>query len=326
MVYLFWRYLTLKGDCSQIFMQQYLSLLQEILDKGEKRQDRTGVGTLSLFGVQRKFDLRQGFPLVTTKKVNYRNVVVELLWFLRGDTHIQYLVQNGVNIWNEWAFQIYLDSNKLADKFPRYSDEWKTEMANFVEQIKINNDFARQWGELGPVYGKQWRRWGTADNREIDQIQQVIDTIKTDPQSRRILVSGWNVGEMQGLISAKHYAPPSCHTVFQFYVAGDRLDLQLYQRSADMALGVPYNIASYASLLTVIAHETNLTPGIFTHTFGDAHIYLNHLEGVKEQLTRQPYPLPKLILSKKSINELTAEDFVLQNYQSHPFIKFQIAV
>lgn len=308
-------------------MQQYLSLLQEILDNGEKREDRTGVGTISLFGAQRKFDLRQGFPLVTTKKVNYRNIVVELLWFLRGDTHIQYLVQNGVNIWNEWAFQIYLDTNKLSDKFPRYSDEWNAEMANFVDKIKSDDDFARAWGELGPVYGKQWRRWGTADGREIDQIQEVVETIKRDPFSRRILVNGWNVGEMQGLIKAKHYAPPSCHTVFQFYVAQDgRLDLQLYQRSADMALGVPYNIASYATLLTIIAQETDLTPGIFTHTFGDAHIYLNHLVGVKEQLTRKPYPLPSLKLNKKPMAELTADDFLLENYQCHPFIKFQIAV
>lgn len=308
-------------------MQQYLSLLQEIIDKGEKRQDRTGVGTVSLFGAQRKFDLRQGFPLVTTKKVNYHNIVVELLWFLRGDTHIQYLVQNGVNIWNEWAFQIYLDEQKLADKFPRYSEEWKVEMAKFVDRIRVDDDFARQWGELGPVYGKQWRRWGTADGREIDQIQQVIDTIKQDPFSRRILVNGWNVGEMQGLIKARHYAPPSCHTVFQFYVSQEgRLDLQLYQRSADMALGVPYNIASYAALLTIIAQEVNLTPGIFTHTFGDAHIYLNHLDGIKEQLTRKPYPLPELKLNKKPMAELKADDFIIENYQYHPFIKFQIAV
>jgi len=308
-------------------MQQYLSLLQEILDKGERRPDRTGVGTLSVFGAQRKFDLRQGFPLVTTKKVNYRNIVVELLWFLRGDTHIQYLVQHGVNIWNEWAFQIYLDENKLAEKFPRYSEAWKSAMVKFIERIKSDDEFAHKWGELGPVYGKQWRRWGTADGREIDQIQQVVETIKRDPYSRRLIVNGWNVGEMQSLIKAKHYAPPSCHTVFQFYVSQTgRLDLQLYQRSADMALGVPYNIASYATLLTIIAQETGLTPGIFTHTFGDAHIYLNHIAGIKEQLTRKPFPLPKLTLAKKPMSELTPDDFVLENYQFHPFIKFQIAV
>jgi len=307
-------------------MQQYLSLLQEILEKGEKRQDRTGIGTISLFGAQRKFDLRHGFPLVTTKKVNFRNIVVELLWFLRGDTHIQYLVQNGVNIWNEWAFQVYLDENRLEEKFPRYSEEWKAEMVRFVERVKSKDDFTKQWGELGPVYGKQWRRWGTADGREIDQIAQALEMIRQEPYSRRILVNGWNVGEMQGLIKAKHHAPPSCHTVFQFYVSGGRLDLQLYQRSADMALGVPYNIASYAALLTIMAQETGLRPGIFTHTFGDAHIYLNHLAGVKEQLTRQPYALPTLKIVSKPMSELTPDDFVLENYQCHPFIKFQIAV
>jgi len=192
--------------------------------------------------------------------------------------------------------------------------------------VAPDDDFARQWGELGPVYGKQWRGWGTADGREIDQIAQALEMIRQEPYSRRILVNGWNVGEMQGLIKAKHHAPPSCHTVFQFYVSGGRLDLQLYQRSADMALGVPYNIASYAALLTIMAQETGLRPGIFTHTFGDAHIYLNHLAGVKEQLTRQPYALPTLKIVSKPMSELTPDDFVLENYQCHPFIKFQIAV
>ncbi len=307
-------------------MRQYLSLLQEILDTGEKRQDRTGIGTISLFGAQRKYDLRDGFPLVTTKKVNLRNVVVELLWFMRGDTHIQYLVQNGVNIWNEWAFQVYLEDGGLEAKFPRYSDAWKEEMAKFVERVKTDDEFAKKWGELGPVYGKQWRRWEAKDGTEVDQIRQAIDTIKHDPFSRRIIVSGWNVGELQGLIKAKHHAPPSCHTVFQFYVSGNRLDLQLYQRSADMALGVPYNIASYAALLTIIAQETGLTPGVFTHTMGDAHIYLNHVEGIREQLARQPFSLPRLMVAKKPMSELTPDDFTLENYQSHPFIKFQIAV
>lgn len=308
-------------------MKQYLSLVQEILENGEKRQDRTGVGTLSLFGVQRKFDLREGFPLVTTKKVNFRNIAVELLWFLRGDTHIRYLVQNNVNIWNEWAFQVYLDDNKLADKFPRYSEEWKAEMLKFVEQIRDSEEFAARWGDLGPVYGKQWRRWGAADGQEVDQIAQVLALIKSDPTSRRILVNGWNVGEMQGLIKARHHAPPSCHTVFQFYVSSTgRLDLQLYQRSADVALGVPYNIASYAALLTIIAQETGYTPGIFTHTFGDAHIYLNHVEGLREQLTREPFALPTLSVASKPMSELAPDDFVLDGYQCHPFIKFQIAV
>lgn len=307
-------------------MQQYLSLVREVLDRGDERPDRTGVGTRSVFGIQRKYDLREGFPLVTTKKVNFRNIVVELLWFLRGDTHIQYLVQNGVNIWNEWAFQVYLEENKLEEKFPRYSEAWKAEMLAFIEQVKADDSFARRWGELGPVYGKQWRKWGTADGKEIDQIAQVIELIQREPYSRRLIVSGWNVGEMQDLINAKHHAPPSCHTVFQFYVSGNRLDLQLYQRSADIALGVPYNIASYSALLTIIAQETNLTPGVFTHTMGDAHIYLNHLDGLKEQITRQPFALPKLRLASKPMAELVAEDFVLEGYECHPFIKFQIAV
>jgi len=307
-------------------MQQYLSLVKEVLEHGAKRQDRTGVGTLSLFGMQRKYDLSQGFPLVTTKKVNFKNVVVELLWFLRGDTNIQYLVQNEVNIWNEWAFQVYLEDNNLTEQYPRYSEEWKAKLAEFVAQVKTNDAFAKQWGELGPVYGKQWRRWEGKDGQEIDQIAQAIKLIKHEPTSRRIIVSGWNVGEQQGLIKARHHAPPSCHTVFQFYVSDSKLDLQLYQRSADIALGVPYNIASYAALLTAIAQETGLTPGIFTHTMGDAHIYLNHVDGLKEQLTRQPYPWPQLKLASKPLAQLAPADFVLENYQCHPFIKFQIAV
>ncbi len=315
------------GTNQSSHMQQYLSLVKDILDTGEKREDRTGVGTISIFGAQRKYDLREGFPLLTTKKVNPKNIFVELLWFLRGDTHIRYLVQNNVNIWNEWAFQVYLDENKLADRFPRYSEEWKAEMQKFVEQVRASEEFALKWGDLGPVYGKQWRRWGTADGREIDQIAQVIELIKKEPTSRRIIVNGWNVGEMQGLIKARHHAPPSCHTVFQFYVSvSGRIDLQLYQRSADVALGVPYNIASYAALLTLVAQETGYKPGIFTHTLGDAHIYLNHVDGIREQLTRQPYPLPKLTLTKKPMAELAPDDFVLENYQCHPFIKFQIAV
>ncbi len=307
-------------------MQQYLSLVQEILDKGETRQDRTGIGTIQIFGAQRRFDLREGFPLLTTKKVNFRNVVVELLWFLRGDTNIQYLVQHDVNIWNEWAFQVYLEKNNLVDKYPRYSDVWREQMAEFVGKIKTDNDFAVAWGELGPIYGKQWRRWENKDGQEIDQIANVIDMIKTDPTSRRLIVSGWNVGEIQELVRSHSHAPPSCHTVFQFNVSDKRLDLQLYQRSADVALGVPYNIASYAALLTAVAQETNLQPGFFIHTYGDAHIYLNHIDGLKEQLTRQPFLLPKLKVNKKPFWGLTVDDFILENYQSHPFIKFQIAV
>lgn len=307
-------------------MKQYLSLVQEILEKGEQRKDRTGVGTVSLFGIQRKYDLREGFPLVTTKKVNFKNVIVELLWFLSGDTNIQYLVKNEANIWNEWAWQVFLEQNNLVEQYPRYSEIWKTKMAEFVAQVKSDDAFAKKWGELGPIYGKQWRRWEAKNGTEIDQIKGVIDLIRNDPTSRRIIVSGWNVGEIQELVHNHHHAPPSCHTLFQFYVSGSRLDLQVYQRSADVALGVPYNIASYAALLTIIAQETGLTPGIFTHTMGDAHIYLNHVDGLKEQLKREPYSLPQLKLTKKQMTDLMFDDFVLENYQCHPFIKFQIAV
>lgn len=305
------------------YMQQYLNLVKEILDTGEKREDRTGVGTVSIFGAQRKYDLREGFPLVTTKKVNPKNIFVELLWFLRGDTNIKYLVDRDVHIWDEWPFQDYLVANKLTDKFPMYSEAWMGEKTKFIQSIKEDAAFAAQWGELGPVYGKQWRRWQGIDGTTYDQIGHVIEQIKKDPKSRRILVSAWNVADV---LTHTKTAPPLCHTLFQFYVSGNRLDLQLYQRSADTALGVPYNIASYAALLTIIAQETGLTPGIFTHTMGDAHIYLNHVEGLREQLSRAPYPLPKLTIARKPIAELAPDDFVLENYQCHPFIKFQIAV
>lgn len=306
-----------------LFMQQYLSLLQEVLERGEKRQDRTGVGTLSIFGIQRKFDLRDGFPLVTTKKVKIENILIELLWFLKGDTNIKYLVDRNVNIWNEWPFQDYLKANNLDKDHPIYTEDWRAKMKEFIEQIKNDDNFAKQWGELGPVYGKQWRRWEGQDGKYYDQIQWVIDEIKKNPNSRRIIVNAWNVADVMSHTKA---APPLCHTMFQFYVINNRLDCQLYQRSADLALGVPYNIASYSALMMIIAQECGLTPGIFTHTFGDAHIYLNHLEGVKEQLVRKPFPLPILKINKKPISELTVEDFVLENYQCHPFIKFEIAV
>ncbi len=304
-------------------MRQYLSLVQEILDQGEQRVDRTGVGTVSIFGVMRKYDLRDGFPLVTTKKVNFRNIIVELLWFLRGDTNIKYLVDHEVHIWDEWPFQDYVVANKLTEKLPMYSDAWKEEKTKFIQNIKADVNFAATWGDLGPVYGKQWRRWLGPMGETYDQIQQVIEQIKTFPESRRILVSAWNVAD---IATHTKTAPPLCHTLFQFYVTAGRLDLQLYQRSADTALGVPYNIASYVALLTIIAHETGLTPGIFTHTMGDAHIYLNHIAGLREQLKREPYPLPTLTIAVKPMAELTVDDFILENYQFHPFIKFDIAV
>lgn len=271
-------------------MREYLNFLQHILDQGEKRTDRTGTGTLSVFGYQMRFDLSQGFPLVTTKKCHLRSIIHELLWFLKGDTNINYLNDNKVSIWDEWA------------------DET---------------------GELGPVYGKQWIRWEANDGSQINQIQNVIDLIQKDPFSRRLLVSAWNVGDLQSLIGGKKTAPPPCHSLFHFYVHGDnRLSCQLYQRSADSFLGVPFNIASYALLTMMMAHVTGLKPGWFVHSFGDAHIYLNHIEQVKEQLQRTPRPLPSMRLNPevKSIFDFRYEDFKLEGYDPYPSIKADISI
>ncbi|MBU0981100.1 thymidylate synthase [Patescibacteria group bacterium] len=262
-------------------MQQYLSLVREILENGEVKEDRTGTGTISIFGAQRKYDLREGFPLLTTKKVLFSGVLRELLWFLRGSTNINDCLTAHTPIWDAWA----------DDK-----------------------------GELGPIYGKQWRRWNAVNGRQIDQIQTALDTIKNNPDSRRIIVSAWNVGDLDDM------ALPPCHLLFQFYVVNGRLDCQLYQRSADVALGVPFNIASYATLLHMMAEECNLTPGIFTHTLGDAHIYLNHVEGLKLQLTRTPKALPTLKMNKKRFWDLQYEDFEIIGYEHDPFIKFKVAV
>lgn len=303
--------------------EQYLGLVKEILDTGTQKKDRTGIGTVSIFGAQRKYDLRKGFPLLTTKKVSFDGILRELLWFLKGDTNIKYLVDNNVHIWDEWPFQDYLIAQNLVEKFPMYSDEWKAEKKSFIERIMTDTDFAKQWGELGPVYGKQWRRWEGNNGNVFDQIQMAMDQIKKNPDSRRILVSAWNVSDV---VSHKKTAPPLCHTLFQFYVANGRLDLQLYQRSADVALGVPYNVASYSILLMMMAQECGLEPGIFVHTTGDTHLYLNHLDGIKEQLTRADFAAPTLKIAKKPFWDLQFEDFVLENYQYQPPIKFQVAV
>ncbi len=264
-------------------MQVYLNLLRTILEQGHQKTDRTNTGTLSIFGHQMRFDLSQGFPLLTTKKLHLKSIIVELLWFLKGDTNIRYLNEHRVSIWNEWA-----DAN----------------------------------GDLGPVYGKQWRSWSTADGRAIDQIQILLNQLKTNPDSRRLLVCSWNVGEINQM------ALPPCHCLFQFYVADGRLSCQLYQRSADVFLGVPFNIASYALLTLMIAQVVGLKPGEFIHTLGDAHLYLNHLEQAKAQLGRTPYALPKMTLNP-DVTDLFAfqvEDFVLSDYQCHPHIKAPIAV
>ncbi|HLD45657.1 MAG TPA: thymidylate synthase [bacterium] len=271
-------------------MQEYLNLLKHILEKGERREDRTGTGTLSVFGYQMRFDLAQGFPLVTTKKCHLRSIIHELLWFLKGDTNVKYLRDHNVTIWDEWA------------------DES---------------------GELGPIYGKQWTRWEAGHGQTINQIQNAVDLITHHPDSRRILVSGWNVADLQVLISAKKSAPPPCHTLFHFYVHQDRrLSCQLYQRSADSFLGVPFNIASYALLTMMMAQVTGCTPGHFVHTFGDAHLYLNHLEQARLQLTREPRALPVMRLNPavKSIFDFRFEDFTLTGYDPHPTIKAPIAV
>lgn len=264
-------------------MQQYLDLMRHVRDHGVRKEDRTGTGTLSVFGYQMRFDLQRGFPLVTTKKCHLRSIIHELLWFLKGETNIRYLKDNGVSIWDEWA----------------------------------DDD-----GNLGPVYGSQWRSWPAADGRKIDQISDVIDQIKRNPDSRRLIVSAWNVGEIDNM------ALPPCHAFFQFYVADGRLSCQLYQRSADIFLGVPFNIASYALLTIMIAQVTDLLPGDFVHTLGDAHLYLNHLEQTDEQLKRKPYPLPQMKLNPaiKNIFDFVFEDFHLDNYQCHPHIKAPVAV
>jgi len=264
-------------------MKQYLDLLDHVLKNGVEKEDRTGTGTISVFGYQMRFNLADGFPVMTTKKLHLRSIIHELLWFLNGDTNIKYLNDNRVTIWDEWA-----DEN----------------------------------GDLGHIYGYQWRSWPASDGRHIDQISQVIESIKANPDSRRHLVNAWNVGELDNM------ALPPCHIMFQFYVADGKLSLQMYQRSADIFLGVPFNIASYALLLKMVAQVTNLVPGEFVHTFGDAHIYNNHIEQVKLQLTRDTFSLPEMKLNPdvKNIFDFKFEDFELVNYQAHPTIKGEISV
>jgi len=309
-------------------MKAYLDTLEHIFKNGTKTEDRTGVGTISIFGTQTRYDISEKFPLLTTKKVYLRGIIHELLWFLKGETNIQYLVQNDVKIWNEWAYQVYLEKNNLTKIYPRYSNIWKEKLEEFVEKIKQDDTFAKQYGELGPIYGKQWRRWESTTGEEIDQISNIIDLIKNDPTSRRIIVSGWNVGEIQELIRDHNHAPPPCHSLFQFHVIDGTLSCQLYQRSADFFLGVPFNIASYALLTKMIAQVCNLKAVEFIHTCGNAHVYLNHVDQVQKQLSRETKELPTIKINPdvKNIFDFKFEDFTLENYDPHPPIKAPIAV
>ncbi|MDD4319259.1 MAG: thymidylate synthase [Candidatus Peribacteraceae bacterium] len=306
-------------------MKQYLDLLRLILEKGVKKEDRTGVGTIGIFGHQMRFDLSEGFPLLTTKKLFTRGIIHELLWFLQGDTNIKYLVDRDVHIWDEWPFEDYLQAEKLTVQFPRYSEAWLAKKKEFIERIKADAAFAEKWGRLGPVYGKQWRRWEGADGKTYDQLSMVLDQLRKTPNSRRILVSAWNVADVA---SHAKMAPPLCHTLFQFNVADGKLSCQLYQRSADVFLGVPFNIASYSLLTCMIAQVTGLQPGEFIHVTGDTHLYLNHLDQAREQFSREPRALPRLKLNP-AVQDLFAfrfEDIEITGYDPHPAIKAPIAV
>lgn len=256
-------------------MKQYLDLVRHIRDHGTIKEDRTGTGTVSIFGYQMRFNLADGFPLVTTKRVHLKSILHELLWFIKGDTNIKYLVQNGVGIWNDWPYQNWLRETGQAQNLQMYSSEWRLVMKEFIERIKSDDTFARQYGDLGPVYGKQWRNFGG-----VDQLANLVNDIKTNPDSRRLIVSAWNPQDIPVMIKS---GLPPCHSLFQFYVVEGRLSCQLYQRSADVFLGVPFNIASYAILTIMIAQVTGLRAGDFIHTFGDAHLYLNHMEQVGDR-------------------------------------------
>jgi len=305
-------------------MKQYLGLLRDIRDNGVKKSDRTGTGTMSVFGRQLRFDLAEGFPALTTKKVFMRGIIHELIWFLQGSTNIKYLVDNDVHIWDDWPYRAYLMKQGRKVPVPN-SEEWNNGIKEFTERIKKDSDFAKWHGELGPVYGYQWRSWPTPDGRHIDQISKVIEQIKKSPDSRRLIVSAWNVSDIDEMAIS---GLPPCHLLFQFYVADGKLSCQLYQRSADTFLGVPFNIASYSLLTMMIAQVAGLKPGEFVHTLGDTHLYLNHLKQVDLQLSRRPRPLPKMWINPevKSIFEFTIDDFRLDDYDPHPSIYAPISV
>ncbi|WP_338489049.1 thymidylate synthase [Ruoffia tabacinasalis] len=311
---------------------QYQDLVRKVLNEGTKKEDRTGVGTLSLFGHQMRFNLQEGFPLLTSKRVPFGLIKSELLWFLRGDTNIRYLLENNNHIWDEWAFKNYVESD--AYEGPDMTDfgrralvdeafkvQYDEEMTKFQNEILTNDDFSERFGHLGDVYGKQWRAWQLRNGDTLDQIKIVIDQIKTNPDSRRHIVSAWNPEDVPSM------ALPPCHTLFQFYVADGKLSCQLYQRSGDIFLGIPFNIASYALLTHLIARETGLEVGDFVHTIGDAHIYSNHLEQAKLLLERDVRPLPQLVIqSEAKLDQIESNEIKVENYNPHPSIKAPIAV
>ncbi|WP_409298216.1 thymidylate synthase [Peribacillus sp. SCS-26] len=311
----------------------YLGLCSHILEQGIKKEDRTGTGTLSIFGHQMRFNLEEGFPLLTTKRIPFRLIASELLWFIKGDTNIRYLLQHNNNIWNEWAFKKWVESSEYSgpdmtnfgirsQADAEFNKIYSGQMEIFKKRILEDGVFASRYGELGSVYGKQWREWETAKGGAVDQLKDVVESIKNNPDSRRLIVSAWNPGDIPGM------ALPPCHTMFQFYVSEGRLSCQLYQRSGDVFLGIPFNIASYALLTHLIAHECGLKPGEFIHTIGDAHLYVNHMDQVKEQLSREPRQLPSLFLNEevKSVFDFEMEDIRIDGYQPHGPIKAPVAV
>ncbi|MDQ0215842.1 thymidylate synthase [Oikeobacillus pervagus] len=311
----------------------YLNLCEYVLKHGTKKEDRTGTGTISCFGYQMRFNLQEGFPLLTTKRIPFRLIASELLWFIKGDTNIRFLLQHNNNIWNEWAFENWVESDQYdgpnMDDFGRRSLEdpefkklYDNEMEQFKKRILEEDDFAKEFGELGNVYGKQWRSWKTTKGETIDQLSDVIETIKTNPSSRRLIVTAWNPEDIPSM------ALPPCHSLFQFYVSDGKLSCQLYQRSADIFLGIPFNIAGYSLLTHLIAHECGLEVGEFIHTLGDAHIYMNHIDQIKTQLSRQPKTLPTLWLNEEvsSVFDFEMKDMKIDGYEPHPTIKAPVAV
>lgn len=315
--------------------QHYLQMCRDVLERGTQKGDRTGTGTRSLFGYQLRFDLTKGFPLLTTKRVPFRLIASELLWFIKGDTNIRYLLEHNNNIWDEWAFKKWVTSSEYTGPdmtdFGRrslvdeaFKAQYDEQMAHYQQRVLTDDDFARKYGDLGNVYGKQWRNWTTSTGETIDQLQVAIDQIKHNPNSRRIIVSAWNPEDLE----EDRAALPPCHAFFQFHVADGKLSCQLYQRSADTFLGVPFNIASYALLTHLVAHECGLAVGDFVHSFGDVHIYNNHIAQIEEQLSRTPRDLPTLKINpeKTSIFAIEMEDLTIEGYDPHPSIKAPVAV